>query len=809
MISHSLFLMSMTFRIIRRNLRKRPFLHLIKVIGLSLALSSLVLIMLFLKNELTYDKFHSRSDRIYRFTTTSPTFFSGKHFARVYRPDYLPELAGSFPGIESYVRLAPVRGGVMKRGEQYVHINQAFQCDSTFFRVFDADLLTGNPEHVLDGPGSMVITESLAKRAFGSIDPVGQILTLPAGQYYGKESDFVIRGIMRDFPQNSHFHPEFVTTPNERSALESWAWTYLLLKEKADPGMIISGSRDFFVSHYQADPAAFDLSAHLQKITDIHLHSRKTREIEANSNITVIYSLSIAALLLLFIALVNYTNLNVGMAGYSDRYLFIGKVFGASNRLNLKYFLTEGIIITLTSLVISFMIIALSVNYIHNRFLLNLFTGNVPYILLISALFSLLALLAGSLPLLRQFTATIRSSLDLTGNGSFKRKGVNKGLIVLQNTISIVLIIAVFVIHRQTSYALKASLGARVTDMVSMDVHQLVQQRFSVFKEELLKHGSIQFVSAMLEPPGGEANDMFRFTMEGFAVDETSQSHDMIGVFPCDYSFASLFNLEFIGGSNFSESFSDNEGAGEYIINETAMRRLNYTDPDEIVGKGFGLISNQEGIPIPYGKIIGVVKDFHLSSLRREIEPMVLFKRKELWLINLVISFQPGMQATAISDLERVWTEIFPEYPLQYEYVDSMYKDVYSTEILQASLLAGFTLIALFICSMGLLGMSLLTLQRRIKEIGIRIVNGARTRQMMIMLGWVFIKWIILSFVMAVPIAYLAMRKWLEGFVYKTDLSWWLFTLAGAIAVAIALLTVSVQTWKASRRNPVEALRYE
>jgi putative ABC transport system permease protein len=203
------------------------------------------------------------------------------------------------------------------------------------------------------------------------------------------------------------------------------------------------------------------------------------------------------------------------------------------------------------------------------------------------------------------------------------------------------------------------------------------------------------------------------------------------------------------------------------------------------------------------------VKDFHLSSLRREIDPLVLFKRKDLWLINLLISFQPGMQATAKSDLEKVWAEIFPEYPLQYEYVDAMYKNVYSTEILQASLLTGFTLIALFICSMGLLGMSLLTLQRRIKEIGIRIVNGAGARQIMIMLGWGFIKWIILSFGLAVPIAYLSMRKWLESFVYKTDLSWWLFALAGVVALTIALITISVQTWKASRRNPVEALRYE
>ncbi len=239
------------------------------------------------------------------------------------------------------------------------------------------------------------------------------------------------------------------------------------------------------------------------------------------------------------------------------------------------------------------------------------------------------------------------------------------------------------------------------------------------------------------------------------------------------------------------------------------MRRLNYVDPDSIVGKGFGLFFHSEDISIPYGKIVGVVEDFHLSTLKREIEPLVLFKREKLWLINIVIALQPGKQTTALTDLERVWSEMFPEYPLDYEYVDSMYRDVYSTEILQANLLTGFTLIALFICSMGLLGLSLLNLQRRIKEIGIRKVNGAGTNQILILLNWDFIKWIILSYLMAVPIAWLSMRKWLESFVYKTDLSWWLFALAGGIAVTIALLTVSIQTWRASRRNPVEALRYE
>ncbi|KKK85684.1 hypothetical protein LCGC14_2770830, partial [marine sediment metagenome] len=417
--------------------------------------------------------------------------------------------------------------------------------------------------------------------------------------------------------------------------------------DKADPGTIVSGFRDFYVSHFDADPDEVDVSAHLQNILDIHLKSRKTREIETNSNTAVIYSFSIAALLLLFIALINYSNLTIGMAGYSDRFLYIGKVFGASNRMQLKYYLTQGIVITLISILCSSLMFTFSINYIERRFSFKMFEGNIPFVLLIVVLFSLLAVITGSLPLIRQFVNNIKSSIELSGTGSFRRKGISKGLIVAQNAISIALIITVFVIHRQTSYALNSSLGVMDANLISMSVHSEIQKHFPVFKEELLKYGSVRSVSAMLEPPGGEANDMFRFTMEGFVADETDETNDRIGIFPCDYSFASLFGLQFIGGSNFSERFSDNEGAGEYIINESAMRRLNYMDPDSIVGKGFGLFFHTDDISIPYGKIVGVVKDFHLSSLKREVEPLVLFKREKLWVINIVIAFQPGMQPTA------------------------------------------------------------------------------------------------------------------------------------------------------------------
>ena len=310
-----------------------------------------------------------------------------------------------------------------------------------------------------------------------------------------------------------------------------------------------------------------------------------------------------------------------------------------------------------------------------------------------------------------------------------------------------------------------------------------------------------------MEPPGGESNDMFAFELEGYEQEENSQ--ERLGVFPCDYSFASLFDLTFLSGTNFSEENSDAEGSGEYIINEAAMHQLGYADPDLIVGREFQLISPVSAITIPKGKITGVVKDFHLSSIKKKVRPLVFFKREKLWLLNFVVSYTPGMKEEAVRDMQTVWTNLFPAYPFNYEYVGTMYQEVYKTEILQARLLSLFTLLSIFICSMGLLGLSLLISQQRTKEIGIRKVNGANVLEILGMLNRDFVKWIALAFVIATPVAWYAMNKWLENFAYKTGLSWWIFALSGLMALGIAQLTVSVQSWRAANRNPVEALRYE
>ncbi|NQU86658.1 MAG: ABC transporter permease [Mariniphaga sp.] len=801
----------MILKVVIRNLLKHPFLNLVKVVGLSLALSGIIFITLFLKNELSFDGYHKKSNRIFRYTTTAPDFFGGKHFARIVNPGYIQDLKEEVPEIDNYTRLRPVRGGLMKYGERFYGVTQAFECDSTFLQVFDAELMVGNKNSALENPASMVVAESFAKKIFGDSNPIGEVLTLPSGQYYGEAQDFTIHGIMKDFPVNSHFHPDFVTTPVNDQFTYGWAWTYLLLAENTDSENVINGIANYFKNNQELNPDEMDTQFHLQKLTDIHLNSDKLREIEPNGNLLNIYVLAIAAIILLLISISNYANLNIGMAGFSAKYLFVNKLLGSSKHGVISYFFTEGLFVVLATFFLA-LIISIPVNSIIAKvYGLNLLQGNAFSIAVIILAFTAISLVFGMLPVLK----SVFSSISLKSGSStsvIKSGGISRVLIVFQYAFSIALIVSVIVIFRQTNYAFKSSMGASEDNVVCFEtVHANIQQKFEVFKEELLKYNSIESVSAMLDPPGGEANDMFAFEMEGYQSDKENEQFDGIGVFPCDYSFASLFKLQFLSGNNFSEKNKDVEGSGEYIINEAAVHRLNHTNPDEIVGKEFKLNFSTPGsdIEIPRGKIIGVVKDFHLKSLKSVVEPLVLFKCDKLWLINFVVSFKSGMREEALNDMNGVWNTLFPEYPFQYEHVGAIYKKVYKAELLQASLLSIFTVIALFISSMGLFGMALISTQHRTKEIGVRKVNGANVDEIISMLNKDYAKWVVIAFIIACPFAWFAMNKWFENFAYKMGLSWWIFLLAGILAMGIALLTVSIQSWKAARRNPVEALRYE
>ncbi|WP_396636665.1 ABC transporter permease [Maribacter sp. R77961] len=786
-----------------RNIRKRPVLNGIKVVGLSLGLCGVLFITLFIKSEFSYDLAHTDTERTFRLTATNSGAFKGNHFARFSDAKNVPELLEHIPEIASFVRLMPLRDRLILKEERHYVINQAFAVDDTFFKIFNVNFKEGNQETALKELGGAVISQSLADRVFGNENPMGKVISLPPGHYNSIETTFTVTGVMEDFERESHLHPDLLVMPGE-DAMNGWAYVYFLLKSNANvEGLDGKLTNKLNEMYGIAETKVEKFQANVTNIKEIHLNSNLLREIEPNGNMTNIWLLSIAALILLFISLTNFTSLNIGMAGYLTKFLTLHRILGSSRRVMSRYFLLESTLIIALSLIIVFAVSFQLNGMLLDLYQINLFQGNKWFVLTVVLVFSFLGLIAGIQPAFKERFRNTSLESNIKGDGTLR---TNKVLLISQFGLAMFLLVGVIVISRQTDFALNNSMAAKEDNVICIPyVHSEVQRDFGLFKNQLLKQSAVISVSAMMAPPGGETNDMFAFEMANIPNEEA----EYIGVFSCDNSFADVFGLSFLGGTNFNENTVDQDGNGEYVINETALHYLGYQDANTIIGEDFALLSPVEGVTIPKGKIIGVVKDFHLSGLQTKVEPLVMFKRENSWLENIVVSYEPATRAEAVASIKSTWNELFPKYPLAYFQVSSLYKEVYRTERLQKNLILIFALIAVFICAMGVLGLSLMVAQRRFKEIGIRKVNGATISEILVMLNTDFLKWLFLAFVLATPLAYLAANKWLETFAYKIEIGIGMFILAGATVIMITVVTVSWHSYKAARVNPVKSLRTE
>ncbi len=788
-----------------RNVKKRPLLNLIKIVGLSLGLCGILFIALFLKNEMAYDTFHKKADLIFRLTLNSKSFLENNHFARIINSESLPELSDEVVDIEKFVRLMPLRDGLVLKQNQNYSIEQAFAVDDTFFEIFDAKFLKGDRSTVLGNPGSTVISESFAFKVFGDEDPIGKTLSLPEGHFNTEKIDLIVDGVIKDFSQGSHFHPNLLVMPGHHK-IRGWAYVYLLLGQKADPtGVEEKVSRKFTERYSEENNEESVVNAHLMNIQDIHLNSNLLREIEPNGSMASIYVFSVAALILLFISLSNFTNLSLGMAGYLGKFLTLNQILGSSGRILIHYFFIESIIAVLGAIVIVLVACIPLNSIIFEHYQIKLLQGNGMFALGIMLLFGFFGVLAGMQPIMKRLFKKVALGEVLKGNNSFYR---HRLMLISQFVMAIILLVGVIVISEQTSFALKNSMGADKGNVVCIpSVHSEIQKDFGLFKSELLRQNAIVSVSAMMDAPGGETHDMFPYVIQD--EPEMQSNENAIGVFACDYSFADVFDLTFLGGENFSSDNLDETEKGEYVINETAMNYLGFQDPGKVLGKAFAILSPVEGVTIPRGKIIGVVEDFHLSGLQTKVEPLVLFKRADSWLGNIVVAYKPQQRKEAIENMTKIWSELFPKYPLEYVQVDTIYKSVYKTELLQRNLIILFAIISVFVCAMGLIGLSLMVSQRRFKEIGIRKVNGAKISEILLLLNKDFLSWLVIAFVLATPLAFLAANKWLEAFAYKISIRWWMFLIAGVITMLITIITVSWHSYKAAKQNPVKSLRTE
>ena len=795
--------------------------YVINIVGLSIALACVLIIFLYTVQQLSYEHFHTKAGQIYRVTTDSNNGATSMHPARI-AGEWPKQLISDYPTIEKMVRLVPFRKAIINIDNQKFYTERAFSTDSSFFDVFDFKVLSGNPETAFSQPGKAFICRSLAVKYFGSIDVVGKEISI-LHQQEPNPKLYVIDGVMEDFPVNSHFHAELLTSFTSVADQTTWAYTYFLLRKGTDVESLKNTiQQKWEKENTTGNPVAI---LHLQKLTDIHLFSHKTREMEKNGDIRSIILLVSGAFIVLLIALINFVNLTRVQFISGIKSLKIKMINGASKSNLAKDFVIKS---SLLSTISVFAAIMISVQLSESLRISIFSTESIIYILSISAAFILVVALLTLFPL---FT----SQLVSVTNTDIKINRLYTFPLIIQFALALAAIACTIVLNRQINFINNQHPEANDANMVVIpDNPWQSVQRFELLKSELMKNPSITNITAAMEEPGGDIIDVVGFEMEG--VDR--KEGQSINIFTVDSNFFNFLNIHAIAGTaDFGNTPSQqweadavelstlrtSENADpqkiaelvknlgdyreKYILNESALKLLGISNPEDAIGKRFRLNFFLPDL-FPEGELVGVVPDFHYTNLYSEEKPLAIAPRK-MFNYCFIVGIDPNQREKAMSTISSTWQKINPDFPLQYEFLTDSYQKVYAGEYVQTRVLSLFTIVSIILSSLGIFALSTFNLQRRVKEIGIRKVNGAKVSEVMILLNRDFVKWVAVAFVIATPVAYYAMHKWLENFAYKTELSWWIFALAGLLALGIALLTVSWQSWKAATRNPVEALRYE
>jgi len=794
---------------------------LINVSGLGAAMACVLIVFLFARQELSFDRFHEKADRIYRITVDSNRGATSMHPARV-AGDLPAQLKEAFPAIENMVRLVPYRKAVVRVGEQSFFSEEAFSTDSAFFKVFDFKVITGNPDNAFAQPGRAFICRSLAMKYFGTIDVLGKEISI-LHQKGAVPNVFTIDGVMEDFPKNSHFHAELLTSFVDAESLTTWAYTYYLMKSGTDaPALNKTMQKEMEKGNTSTEPTVL---IYLQKLTDIHLHSHKTREMEKNGNIRTIYLLGTGALIILLIALANYLNLSSVQFISRIKSVKVKIINGASRFRIAAEILGESLILSIVSALAGCFI---AVKLGEKLGISVLQTGRIADVILIVLILIIVVGLISVIPL---FSSRVVSDMKIPKSQSF----LYSFPLVLQFALAVVTITGTIVLHRQMDYLNNQHPASQNADMLVIPNSPFeVVRRYELFKAELIKNADIINVTSALEVPGGDILDNFEFEMEGIPKKEgqslnifTADSgfFGMLGIHPLagtvDLGFTpsqqwetdatALSNLRFAKSPDQAQIDALQKKVGDYrekyILNQSALKLLGITNPQDAIGKRFRLNFYLADL-FPVGEVVGVVPDFHYTNLHNEEKPLVIVPRK-MFSSCFIIRINPARHSQAVSTIESIWTKINPGYPFQYEYMTESYRRIYADEYAQTRVLSLFALISILLSALGMYALAAFTMQRRVKEIGIRKINGAKVWEVMLMLNKEFLKWVAIGFAIATPVAWYAMHRWLESFAYKADLSWWIFAAAGSLALGIALVTVSWLSWRAATRNPVEALRYE
>ncbi len=778
-----------------RNLIKNKGSTAINIFGLATGIACCVLLLLYIQEELSYDRFYENNSQIFRVVSSRSFPTHDRHFALT--PKSLADaLLQDFPEIAAATRFRYV-GDPLVRFEDKSFVEKGFLfADSNFFNVFATPLIRGDPKTVLQEPNTIVITEETAQKYFGENEPVGKILTTDFGEH-------TVTGITKNTPHNSHLHFNLIASLERGRYLKSQSWsaltayTYIVLKT-GYRHQSLEAKFPEMVKRYVQTPGH---SYSLQPLSKIHLHSHLEFELEPNGDIFYVYLFSVLSLFLLIIACINFMNLATARSMNRAREVGMRKVLGSLRRQLIGQFLAESIVLSLLALGFAIVLIELSLPYFNNitRMTLDLhyFKGMALPGLIVLA--SLVGILAGCYPAF--FLSSFQPASVLKDQSSSGTRGVGfrNGLVTFQILISIALLFSAAVIEKQMEYIQNKPLGFEKEYMMIIQRASSLGLQRQAFKQTLLNHTGVVEITGSNSMPGGAFNEA-PFHPEG--LPGTLTLYDFI----VDSGFLETMGLELVEGRSFSENLkTDLESS--VIINETAVKQFSLRNP---LGKRL-IMSTSNPEDSPTFTIIGIVHDFNFLSLHEEIGPLMIrgMDAKSANLRYLIIKIRPENIQKTLEFLEQTWKTFVPGSPFLYSFLDDRLDNLYRSEQTTRNIVEVFTGLAVLIACLGLFGLVAFISEQRTKEIGIRKVLGASVEGIILLLLQSYLKLFLIAFVIAAPLAYSIMNRWLQNFVYRTNISLGVFFIAASASVLIILLAVGSQTIRAARANPMDALRYE
>jgi putative ABC transport system permease protein len=809
-----------------RSLTKHKFYSLINVIGLATGIAACLVIVLFIQNELSYDRHNEKADRIYR--VNGEIKFGGNHYKlAVASAPFGDALVHDFPEVEAAVRFRARGSYLVKRGEGYDNIkeNDVIWTDSTFFRVFSVPVISGDASTALTEPNSIAISKKMADKYFPDGNVLGQSMVLD------NRRNVTVTAVFEDMPATAHFHFDILIAmagldeAQQTNFLSNNFNTYLLLKpgtsakalEKKIPAFIekhlgpqasVLLDKKFTLRNFEADGNIWRYT--LMPLTDIHLHSDLTAELGPNGNITYIYLFSAVALFILSIACINFMNLSTARSANRAKEVGVRKVMGSLRSHLVRQFLLESMLLSLASFFIAVVLAWLSLpvfNSLSQKNLVLPFFSPLFYFLLVAGSI-LIGVLAGLYPSF--FLSAFKPVHVLKGNVSLGMKSgwIRGSLVVFQFVISIFLVIATITINRQLNYIQNKKIGFKKDQVLVINDAYALGKNIQSFKDEVIQNSFIKSgsISGFLPVSGGwRSDDMF--WPEGSEPTEES----MVGMqaWDVDYDYVKTMGMKIIEGRDFSADFlSDSSGI---VMNQSALKYFHFEkDP---IGKKISTFNGNilDGSPdrntLRSWTIIGVVEDFHFESLKQNITPLALFLAKNNG--TVIFRFEAANSQDVISTVEETWKKLAPGQPFQYSFLDEDFGRMYASEQRLGKIFAAFASLAIIIACLGLFALTSFTAEQRTKEIGIRKVLGASVSSIVVLLSKEFGKLILIAFVLAAPLAWYAIHWWLKSYTYKVEVGVLVYTAAGLFAFGIAWITMSYQSIRAARNNPVNSLKSE